>query len=517
MFITFIALCFLLTAGPIPGLTADCDYLVYYGEWNEDIIFRAKDFDLVIMEPSAISDSQLQSLKKGHDGVLGTNDDVITIAYLSIGEADSGNIVGDGRGPCFYDPIGDTIIFTNNGFASFYVDDADYNGLPDQNATWGSYFVNAGDTTWWQYIEAKADALMAKGFDGLFLDTVDTANPWGPYYWTYKGMSNLIQHLRERFPETILIVNRGLFYFSPLWYRNTPYNIRPYINGVLFEGYYTSWDWEADTGIVSPYFEDNRNNWALWVKEEASQPDGFTVFALDYLNPSQASYESMLINQIQYTLIENHWLSYVTYILLDTITYGVFHNHPEDRNPPTWKSHIGIYNVTSIGDSIEVVAGLAEDQTPPVNYYLYLSSTPFNVPEEAEDSIRLVPYSISNSYAYFRIPAPPSGTYYLMVRARDNCTPPNEDKNTRLIELISTNLKEKPKSVVIFEKGVVDPEILLRHFGTFENLEIYTPTGQLFLKIDLVSKKLLMLRDGVFFGKAKYNNGELIFKLLVIK
>jgi len=505
-----------LSAGPIAGLTTDSDYLVYYGEWNDDILFRAKDFDLVILEPSAISDEQLQSLKRGHDGISGTDDDVIVIAYLSIGEVDSGNIVGDGRGPCYYDTLSSSIIYTNNGFASFYLDDADHNGLPDRNGTWGSYYVNAGDTLWWQYVDAKADALQARGFDGFFLDTIDTANPWGPYFWTYRGMSRLIQHLRERYPQKFLIANRGLFYFSPYWYRNTPYNIRPYINGVLFEAYYTSWDWQADTGIVSPYFEENRNNWAVWVNEEASQPDGFTVFALDYLNPSQASYEIMLRNQIQYTIVENHWLSYVTYILLDTITYGVFHNHCEDHNPPTWKSHIGIYDVNFQGDSIEILAGLAEDQTPPVNYYVYYSTSPFNSPEEAADSIGPLTYQVVNNLVRFRIPALPPGTYHFMVRARDNCNPPHEDKNTRLKELIIQSVKEEGEKVLFSKNGTLDFSSLSNLLGAIDHLEIYSATGQIIFKAKSATQKEITLPQGVYLAKVRQKGRELILRIIVL-
>jgi hypothetical protein len=329
-------------------------------------------------------------------------------------------------------------------------------------------------------------------------------------------MSQLIQHLRERHPQKILIANRGLFYFSPYWYRNTTYNIRPFINGVLFEDYYTSWDWQADTGIVSPYFEENRNNWAVWVNEEASQPDGFTVFALDYLNPSQASYEAMLRNQIQYTIVENHWLSYVTYILLDTITYGVFHNHLADHNPPTWKSHIGVYDVNFQDDSIEILAGLAEDQTPPVNYYVYYSTSPFNSPEEAADSVGPLTYQVVNNLVRFRIPALPPGTYYFMVRARDNCNPPHEDKNRRLKELIIQSVKEKGEKVLFSKDGILDFSSLSNLLGAIDYLEIYSATGQIVFKAKSAPQKEITLPQGVYLAKVRQKDRELILRIIVL-
>jgi len=79
------------------------DYLCYYGNWDQEKLFRAKDFDLVILEPSNITAAQISELKKGHDGIKGTDDDVIVIGYVSIGEDHIGNRTGDGRGPCYYD------------------------------------------------------------------------------------------------------------------------------------------------------------------------------------------------------------------------------------------------------------------------------------------------------------------------------------------------------------------------------------------------------------------------------
>ena len=447
----------MLSAGPIPGIDSTSDYLVYYGSWNDELIFRAQDFDLVVLEPSNITAEQLQAIRKGHDGIEGTDDDVIVLAYVSIGEVSDGNISGNGLGPCYYDPDSDAIIYENQGYASFYLDDADHNGVPDRNGTWGSYYVYAGDTTWWDFVEAEADAALAKGADGLFLDTVDTASPWGNYGWTAQGMSALISHLRDRYPDIYLMPNRGLFYFDP---HQTAYawNIRPFINAVLFECYYTEWDWNNNRGVVSPYFDNNRDYWAYYVNNEAHQDDGFTVFALDYLNPDQSDYDSLLQNQIQFTISDQAWVDYVSTVMLDGIYYGVFHNHPDgDRNPPTWDNSIGVGTATAESTSVILRWGPVSDQTEPIHFNVYYSTSSFNDPSDATDSLLNVP-AVSDTYGiyvwrYTVSNLQPNTTYYFMVRAEDSATPSHEDQN-RVVVSVTTGSGGQSGGITI--DGVFD-------------------------------------------------------------
>ena len=447
----------LLSAGPFPGIDSTSDYLVYYGSWDSDRIFRAQDFDLVVLEPSNITSEQLNAIRAGHDGVIGTDDDVIVLAYVSIGEVSNGDITGNGMGPCYYDDQGDSIVYEHRGYASFYLDDRDHDGYPDRNGAWGSYYVNAGDTAWWNFVESEADAAFAKGADGLFLDTIDTASPWGNYGWTAHGMSTLIQHLRDRYPDKYFMANRGLFYFDP----HQPafaWNIRPFINGVMFECYYTEWDWNNNRGIVSPYFSNNRDYWAYYINQQAHQSDGFTVFALDYLNPEQSDYETLLANQIQVTIVDQGWVDYVSEIYLDDIYYGVFHHHPDgDRNPPTWDNVIGLGLISSESTSVTLRWGTASDQSEPVRFNVYYSQSEFNDPSEATDTIRHV-NAINDPYGnyvwrYTIHGLSPNTTYYFMVRAEDSANPPHEDQN-RVVRSVTTGSGSSSTGIVI--DGVFD-------------------------------------------------------------
>ena len=429
-----VILLIIFAAGPIQGIDSTSDYLIYYGTWNSEKVFRAKDFDLVILAPSGISSEQVMEIRAGHDGILGTDDDVMVIGYLSIGEDEVGNHVGDGRGPCYYDWRGDSVIYENRGVASWYVDDRDTNGIPDRNGTWGSYYVNAGDSLWWQFVEEKADAIMAKGCDGLFLDTIDTASPcsWGvPYCWTKEGMSALVAHLRQLYPDKILIANRGLFYFDPSFSDYYAITIRPYINGVLFENYYLEWDWNSGTAHVSPWFGENRTYWAPRVNNEARKPDGFTVFCLDYLNPGQINYQSLLDSQIVYTIIDQGWVDYISHINLDVIRYDVFHHHPDgDRNPPTWDTTIGLQIVRAENTSVTLHWNNATDQTPPVRYNIYYLDRPFTDPSDAHLISHVTPTPDTlTTWRYVVTDLHPNTTYYFLVRAVDSSEPEHEDHN----------------------------------------------------------------------------------------
>lgn len=224
------------------------DYLCYYGSWNNDNLFRAKDFDLVILEPSNISAAQIGELKRGHDGVAGTDDDVIVVGYVSIGEDHQGGRKGDGRGPCYWDYGTSSVAYANAGFASWYLDDANRDNKPDMNGSWGSYYVNAGDSSWRAFLKSSPagtdNILLTKQCDGLFLDTIDTASPWypWPYRWMVVQMSDLVGWLHATYPEKYLIANRGLFYFDPDLATAYQHSIRPYVDGVMFESYYKEGD-----------------------------------------------------------------------------------------------------------------------------------------------------------------------------------------------------------------------------------------------------------------------------------
>jgi hypothetical protein len=250
---------------------------------------------------------------------MGTSDDVMALAYISVGEQSVGGTGltrGDGTGPVKYS--GGRPVLQNRGVASWYLD-ANGDGRADQNGEWGSYYVNGGDPAWQQLkLDEVREKLTVLGADGIFMDTVDTASPDDSYAWTNAGMSELIRKLHQAYPDAPLVANRGLHYFDPdsPAYANT---IRPYVSGVMFENYYTTWNYSRGRGELSSYWRDQSTYWAPRLQAEANKADGFRVMVLDYVNPSQSGFASFLAAQRAEVARWSGWLNSINEIQLESI------------------------------------------------------------------------------------------------------------------------------------------------------------------------------------------------------
>ncbi|MGH7989419.1 MAG: fibronectin type III domain-containing protein, partial [Limisphaerales bacterium] len=239
-------------------------YLIYYGNWTSaQVDYARTNYHLVILHPASnITSNQIATIKRGKDNISGTADDVLVLAYLSIGEDDRNGapVVGDGMGPrvdpraADRDPLssitGALGLPSSGGtnYASYYLNSkSDQTGIPDEDASFGSYYVNAGAPAWWNVLQTMTKATSgqsglqeilstnygnALNCDGVFLDTIDTAAPdtWGtPYEWTAPGMQALIERIHTNYPGKLLMANRGLFFFDPNL-KTYAYNIRPYVD-----------------------------------------------------------------------------------------------------------------------------------------------------------------------------------------------------------------------------------------------------------------------------------------------
>jgi hypothetical protein len=179
-----------------------------------------------------------------------------TIGYISIGE-DHHLRRMDGTGP--------------GGWASFYIDDGE--GEPRQNLNWNSYFTNAGSPLWQSIVLESAGAILNMGFDGIFLDTIDTAEVFPE---TRTGMAALIRKLREAFPEAKIIANRGFFMME---------DFAPYISGIMFESFTGGYDFARQA------YHTWQGNDLEWTRQRANDINNirqtyyFPVFALDYADP----------------------------------------------------------------------------------------------------------------------------------------------------------------------------------------------------------------------------------------
>jgi hypothetical protein len=406
-------------AGPDPnsGLNvrtmaaAATSYAITYGALNPAVIETLKTYPLVIIHPynGDITRSEVFQIKQGVNPDTNA-DNVVVLCYISVGEDDrtynlsdaqmlaDSRFRGDGSGPST-DPRGAGVkslklaleqikgVPTNGGFASYYLNDNaircnDPAKRPDQNPNFQTRFVNAGDPEWYGVVNSMTidknshtppglkEMLTTSygrglGCDGVFMDTIDTAAP--NFYtscsdtnhssseWTAQGFTEFFQHLREEYPEKVILQNRGLFYFDP---RQPQFEVfkRGIIDLGFFESYYLGNN--SDT-VISPFFEDNRYNVAPKIMAEANRPNGFKVLSLGYANGFDAPKAGIdlqtlllgatgmgygtLMNDVNFAQ-EVGFTPYITSASVDFMNSFVKNNDPHtDTTPPVWSS---VYNAT---------------------------------------------------------------------------------------------------------------------------------------------------------------------------
>lgn len=276
-------------------------FSAYYGKIELDTPERLGDFDLLIIHPG---DDQANLDAGKVDLLRKTGRAKTLVGYISIGE--DGLSPGgpplrgqDTSGPSFvgkdlkeglagadypaYFLDQRRMLFDASGFPVFGpngkpIIERGQDGQPDENGVWGSYYAKADDPVWRAKLFERLDHLDKLGLDGFFLDTVDTASPWGDYGWTSVGMLDLVEKIRARYPDKKIVANRGLFYMG----QNDRF--AKAIDAVLFESLLTAYREETRSAGV--------NQWARWHVEALEKDvipsvrrNGLHLLVLDYLEP----------------------------------------------------------------------------------------------------------------------------------------------------------------------------------------------------------------------------------------
>ena len=477
--------------GQLPEFNTTQPYLIYYGNWTAGQVDYARtNYHLVILHPASnITSNQVATIRRGKDNLAGSDDVVMVLAYLSIGEDDQIGVpvTGDRMGPRV-DPRGsdnDPLSSITNvqglpsaggtNYASYYLNAKNnQTGKPDQNSTWRSYYVNAGAPAWWTTIKSMAkatngqsglDEILTTTFgnalncDGLFLDTVDTAAPntWGtPYEWTAPGMQALIQRIHTNYPAKRLMANRGLFFYDPNL-KTYPYNIRPFVDLVMFESFYS----DSSTNNVSLSFPDNKYNFAPKLNAEAGRPDGFNLFVVDYDHTPPQPPATVNQDYVESMGIQG-WPLYRTNPYLDeafNTNSAAWLATNVDAQPPAWDNtaqgpalaapRVGVQEVVAGNGSATVYWDVARDQTGPVHYNIY-HSTGGTVNFATATKLAHVGPGMPANYNYptgtgpgvypysYTVTGLQNGmTYSFAVRAEDSCSPAHEDTNAVSITVVA--------------------------------------------------------------------------------
>jgi uncharacterized protein (TIGR01370 family) len=268
----------MLIAGLLPfhatAAAAPSTYAIYYADKEPAAAFES--YDLVVFDSDRYP--PIATLKEKGKIVLG---------YISLGEVEK------------YRP---------------YFNDVKKAGLLiEKNEVWtDAYKVDVRNPLWTKMvIEQLVPEILAKGFDGVFLDTLD--NP-GDLERTnparFRGMTHaaaqLVKAIKHNFPKALIMQNRG--------YELLP-EVAPHIDMVLGESVYTDYNFDKKTYGFVP--TDLYQLQVKMMKDAQKIAPNLKVYTLDYWKED----DSKTITQIYKTQRENGFIPYVATIALDKIVH----------------------------------------------------------------------------------------------------------------------------------------------------------------------------------------------------
>lgn len=493
--------------------TPKSSYMIYYGALNPDIIETAKQYELVILHPKMgnITREQVQEIRDSGTIVLGyiaIGEDLRTAGMTTEEMLLDKRFTEDKSGPrvdprlpeetgLLDIPLLGSESMGGSGYASYYLDDNNFDGKPDFNPIFNCAFTNVGDPSWYKVLdEMKIDGKdktpgireilsddygRGLGCDGLFLDTVDTCAPNSytddsspnktKFEWTAPGFKSFVKNLKSHYPEKLVLQNRGLFFYNP---QLPHYKYAPgeEIDYVMFESYRLD---STQTVLFNENFHaDNKYNYAPKLIAEAGRPNGFEILSLGYAEgPDEYELKDTLvgksdvgldilmedINQTQNIAGFTHYITDGGVTLVND--FVITHEEKNDTSAPVWsstyndstewpphepKARIGIQEVQPVQNGMIVRWDVAFDRNN-VIYTLYYQKEPFDFENDPNldgaESMDLVPEmgegydngTGSNVYPYQAtvLKLEEGQEYYFIIRARDDSPGSNEEKNTTVL------------------------------------------------------------------------------------
>ncbi len=183
--------------------------------------------------------------------------------------------------------------------------------LVKENKAWNSWIVDIRDPQWQALLLNEIlPAVAARGFDGFFLDTLDSAlylaegKEGGKFAGVEQAAVELIGKMRKRYPEKLIAVNRGL-------------RILPLLAGaidfVIVENLYSYYDGKDDTHRRVD--RETQDILLRQVRAGLAVKPMLTVLTIDYASPRD---KTMADEAIAYSR-ERGFIPYVGNHLLDTI------------------------------------------------------------------------------------------------------------------------------------------------------------------------------------------------------
>lgn len=200
-----------------------------------DSVRELMSYDRVVVNPLFISDKQLKTLHLAQTRVF---------AYISIGE-----------------------------FANAKLPASLRNAVMTENTAWQSYAMDLTSPIWQSHLYQQAQAYLDKGFDGLFLDTLDS------YMLFSQGVEqqeqqyallNIVRRFQQLTPQSKLLLNRG-FAIIP--------QLEKPIEAVVAESLWQSYDPIKD---IYRSVDEGDSRW-LQDQLDAVKAQGIEAIVIDYL------------------------------------------------------------------------------------------------------------------------------------------------------------------------------------------------------------------------------------------
>ena len=217
-------------ARPLPSVA------FFYG--SQIPVERLRRFDWVVVEPEHVGAAELEALQRNR---------VEVFAYLSLGEAAPGTV--------------------------------EPGWILAPNAAWGSLIVAPGMDGWRQRVLDRVDVLRARGYSGVFLDTLDS------YAIALRdaearraagvAMAGLIRAIHQRHPELKLFFNRGFELIDEVGHL---------ASGIAAESLFFSWN-AAERRYVEVSAPDRE--WLAGRLRNVAARFGIPAVVVDYLPVSR--------------------------------------------------------------------------------------------------------------------------------------------------------------------------------------------------------------------------------------
>ncbi|MDB4224012.1 endo alpha-1,4 polygalactosaminidase [Granulosicoccus sp.] len=231
-------------------------------------------FDRVVVEADNMTPAELQKIKLDGSRIY---------AYLSVGE------VGPERS---------------------YVDSIDPSWVLGINPSWNSKILDLTNPAVRKFLLSQVGTLQKDGYQGLFLDTMDSFNFIAKTdeqrAAQSTGLTSLIREMASGYPDLRLITNRGFEVLD---------DVAQHIEAVAAESLYAGWDNTKQAYIDVPAGD---RQWLRNKLDHVKNKLGLDVIVIDYLPPSKR----LAARAVAEKIAEDGFIPWVANPTLDYVGLG---------------------------------------------------------------------------------------------------------------------------------------------------------------------------------------------------